>query len=589
MILTSSYQKIKETWIGHTGYGNVYLRIYGRVSQEPDIENNRYEVYAKSTLYVEVGSFTDASSGYRNLYCTGLNPVEGSSHGTFSGETILCETSGYVTHENDGTKSVTISSGYYSNYLKFGGTVEETVELPTIPRASSIAVSNVNLSQNVGITIGKKVDSFTSSLTYEIGTLKGTIIEKTSLSSYVWEMTEELIKEVKTANPSTKNVSAKILCTTYKDDTQIGDTKTAEFILTITDKPTISSIVRSELNTNISALTSAVLRHISENKFTITAAAPFGTTIKSYRVKTTTEDSGLFNTNEITLNNIQSFYEDEEGNLKTKFLITCIDERGNESETHELVCDFINYINVSFSPTDILIKRTNSASNDAIVSLNGNVYNSLIGETQNTVSIKYKYKKKEEPEYSELKEITPSIAGNYFKIENVTLTDSFDFTENYDFVFYVTDILNNEDEATYLFKSSKSIVRWHKNGADFNELSIKGNKVITFENLKEVTLYSTEEQKTSETWIDGRPIYKKVYIGTTENEDKEILESDVDIDFVDIRGQVINQIGTKYPLGHFFNGYGAGIRIENNDLVLYHTADIVGDYYVILKYAKNTD
>ena len=97
-----------------------------------------------------------------------------------------------ISHKNNGTQKIRITfsvDGKLSNYYPVGS-ISKEIELPTIPRASDIAIANTDLGQNIPITIGKKVDSFTSTLTYTIGTLTGTIVEKTNLSNYPWVMGE---------------------------------------------------------------------------------------------------------------------------------------------------------------------------------------------------------------------------------------------------------------------------------------------------------------------------------------------------------------------------------------------------------------
>lgn len=386
-----------------------------------------------------------------------------------------------IKHNDDGSKTVRISVSGNVPYSSFGFSEQgEDYTLTKIPRASNIAVSNTNLGQNIVIVIGKLVNTFTSTLTYEIGSLTGTIVEKTTLENYPWVMSEELIGQIKNAYPSNNQINAIVRCKTYDGDTQIGSTKSATFVLSIVDKPLITSAIRNELNENISSLTNSVLRSASCNKFTINATAPVGTSIAYYRVKNGDADSGYLTSNEVTLNNIQSFYKDSDGNLKTKFIVTCQDERGNESDGFEVVCDFINYINVSINKTDTLISRSSNVSTDAKITLQGNFYNGQIGTTANTIQIKCKYKKQGTTTYSELMSIDYTAEENKFNVSNFAIEGTFNYQDNYEFIFYVTDLIGTEDSYEYLFKNSVSIVKVHKNGMYIKQLdtdTMKINKV----------------------------------------------------------------------------------------------------------------
>ena len=318
---------------------------------EYNIENNNSPVIA--TIFL---GRTSSRSYFGGNY-TGNITIDGDSH-DLSGEVPyptyidggkwypVASWSKTVNHKDDGSKKISVSASLSSNYFTpSSSTASGEVELTTIPRASDIAISNADLGQNIPIVIGKKSDIFTSTLTYTIGTLTGTIVEKTSLSNYPWVMSATLINQIKNAYPNSGSyakggIEAKIVCKTYNGTTLIGSKETT-FKLYIIDKPTISSATRAELNTKISALTTSVLRHASQNKFTISATAPTGATIVGYRVKNGTQDSGLSTSNVVNLNDIQTYYT-ESNTLKTKFIITCIDSRGNESNEFPLVCDFIN-------------------------------------------------------------------------------------------------------------------------------------------------------------------------------------------------------------------------------------------------------
>src|SRR5699024_8247153 len=197
--------------------------------------------------------------------------------------------------------------------------VSDSMQLTTIPRASSVSVSNYDLGQNIGIVIGKKVSSFTSTLTFKIGKKYGNIVEKTNDSNYIWVMSDSLIKEIKASNPNTKNISVTIYCDTYNGDTKIGSTQSTTFTLTIIDKSTIESITIEEQNTMVSGLTTDIVKYVSKPKITVNATDPFGTTIKKYYFLKgdTTYNS---DTNVYTLENIQDSFMDGDI-LKTRFTV----------------------------------------------------------------------------------------------------------------------------------------------------------------------------------------------------------------------------------------------------------------------------
>ena len=382
-----------------------------------------------------------------------------------------------VRHNSDGKKIVSVGGSMSTTQFNPNSASSSgSMELTTIPRASDIAVSNTDLGQNIPITIGKKVDTFTSTLTYTIGTLTGTIVEKTNLSNYPWVMSSTLINQIKNAYSNTGSyakggIEAKVTCKTYNGTALIGS-KDATFKLYITDKPTISSAVRTELNTKIKALTTNVLRHASQNKFTITATAPTGATITGYRVKNGIQDSGLSTSNIVNLNDIQTYYE-ESNVLKTKFIVTCVDSRGNESEEFPVVCNFTNYIPVSINKTDVTLKRSSGTSNDCKIYATGNFFNGKIGTTSNTIAFKVRHKLKTATEWSSWITLSTTYTDNTFKVNNVAISATFDYTKNYDIELMATDKIGESDDYSKVFVSSVPTEKHHSKGAWIRELSFE--------------------------------------------------------------------------------------------------------------------
>lgn len=518
-ILTTNWQCLGQKYIGTSG-GNLYVRLYARYSEQ-DIANNRSYVYYQARSYYENSTYIQDGQGTIGVSGTGASYKSGACTRPTTGETVSVETSGWVYHNDEGYASVTGNASIDFPNWGWSGTATASADLPRIPRASSISVANYDLGQNPNIVIGKKVDSFTSTLSYKIGTRTGVIAEKISDPNKVWEMSSTLISQIKMDNPKNHIVETIVYCDTYNGNTKIGSTQEAKFKLFIVDKPIVTDVIREELISSIANKTTAVLRSISKNNFTITATAPEGTTIMAYRVKNGNQDSGISTVNVVRMNDIQNYYE-VNGSLKTKFIITCIDARGNESDGYSLECDFINYIHVSLNKTDVKITRTNATTNDAKITLAGNFYNGLIGTIQNIISLKFKYRKQGTETWSNLMAVKATYDGNKFKTDNLSIPGDFDYQENWEFMFYASDVLNDTDEYLYTFISSIPFVKWHKNGAwikeiDTNKLMVNGNQVLN--NVKTLRMQLTGEQ-TLEAETTAQVLF----------DDKEIVEGVISFD-----------------------------------------------------------
>lgn len=115
--------------------------------------------------------------------------------------------------------------------------------------------------------------------------------------------------------------------------------------------------------------------------------------------------------------------------------------------------------------------------------------------------------------------------------------------------------------------------------------------------LNEERSYSTEEVNTGKKWIDGKPIYRKVYTDTMGVGTKTFTIPN-DINVISIDGVVTNSSGVKFPIPYFIStptgNYGLYIYIQDTNLYCLQY-DINQSYYqggtiiVILEYTKTTD
>lgn len=152
MELTSEYKLLAEQYLGDTGNGNVYIRTYAKCTIQ-QIEQNRSAVTVKSVLYLSAGTFTTGQPTKASTWASEMDGVgDKDVHGTYSsGETILTEIGGWITHNADGI----YSNGYATTDFKstpwgWNGTAYGTFSLKKIPR---YATCNQSLNSKTETTI----------------------------------------------------------------------------------------------------------------------------------------------------------------------------------------------------------------------------------------------------------------------------------------------------------------------------------------------------------------------------------------------------------------------------------------------------
>ena len=191
-----------------------------------------------------------------------------------------------ITHNADGTKSFTISSKLDINVSNYGSaTVAFPAYMPKINRTSTVSVPNATLGSAVNLAITKVDTNYTSTLRYDWYGQTGTIVDKTTSTSYSWTPPISLASGI----PNSVSGSGKIYIDTYSGTSLLGTSSTT-FTASVPNSvvPTLSSVTLSDTNPKVSAILSSpnflqVLSNIAVNFSG--ASGAYGSTIQSYKAE----------------------------------------------------------------------------------------------------------------------------------------------------------------------------------------------------------------------------------------------------------------------------------------------------------------
>ena len=112
-------------------------------------------------------------------------------------------------------------------------------------------------------------------------------------------------------------------------------------------------------------------------------------------------------------------------------------------------------------------------------------------------------------------------------------------------------------------------------------------------------VYSTDEIKIGK-WIDGKPLYRKVFAGTKESKkNKAINISDLNVDYIRYYGNITTNIGQsdgeyEFPL-NYYETSSAYIRTNfhrkysNITIVSTNGTYFNGNFKLVIEYTKTTD
>ena len=192
-----------------------------------------------------------------------------------------------VSHNSDGTKSVSCKASFTSGVALGSASISATYTCETIPRKSTLTVSSGTLGTSQKLTITEQASAFYHKLTYSCGSKSGYILgskeKPVSTLSTSWAPPLSLAKE----NTTGKSVSITFTLYTYTSSSGslIGsNTYTKSFTVPSSVKPGVPSISLEDLNGYYS--TYGYVQNKSKVKVTTSASTSNcqGATIKSYTI-----------------------------------------------------------------------------------------------------------------------------------------------------------------------------------------------------------------------------------------------------------------------------------------------------------------
>lgn len=477
-----------------------------------------------STVTVEVIA-SKSSSSTSNTWGThstsaSVNGSSQSAGGSFTltpgGSITLLSKSFTVPHNDNGSKTTTISVSVGGDVMWGSGSA--TITLDKIPRASSVSGSFGNIGEKTTININRASSSFTHTLEYSFGSLTGTIATGVG-TSYNWTIPTSFYAQIPNANSGTGTIT----CKTYDGSTLIGSS-TCSFTAKVTNSnPIIGTYAYKDSNSATTAITEnnqRIIRNNSNLLFTVgSATAKNSATISKYEITFNEMTKSRTSAGDIDFGIINLSYN-EIATLKVT------DSRGNIStaEIEVIIDDWV-------LPSGLIsLNRKNNFYSETYLKADG-TYSSL--SNKNQMLIKYQYKKVSDNNYSSLKEISDNVEetidldNNYQWNVRVIISDKIGSTTYNLFLDRGMPIAFFDRKRTSAsincFPTEDKSFKVDGNVKVNGTLTVNDKEVAIAENeeststintyscdyINKLNTYSTEEQIIG-TWIDGKPLYRKV-------------------------------------------------------------------------------
>lgn len=213
---------------GETGKNGFKLRLDYEVTKQSTADN-------KSTVHMVLYLYANTTGSY-NQDGDAYWSINGKkTYYTFSYTSpawyVLGERTEEISHNNDGTKTVTLSGMWCSaisgGWAPYSLSVSGEVTLPTIPRATTPGIGGVTMGETAHISLPRASSGFTHTLRYVFGGAAETIATGVA-TGYDWLVPESLAAQI----PDAASGKGTLTCETYSGSTLIG-TKSVTFTASV--------------------------------------------------------------------------------------------------------------------------------------------------------------------------------------------------------------------------------------------------------------------------------------------------------------------------------------------------------------------
>ena len=215
------------------------------------------------------------------------------------------------------SSAITYTSGWYTVSNKISGTTPAafqvysgsgssrnntyTYSMAVDPTVSTVSAPNGTLSTPLTLTVTRYNTGFTHTITYKCGTVTGTVVEKSTATSVVWDNTNGNVSALAAQNTSGLTVNVTFTTTTYSGTSVVGTHSTTVSMAAPADaKPSVAITVEDVAG--YFATYDAYVQGWSKLKITATPTLAYGSPIKTYAI---TADGKSYNTSPVTTDVVQ--------------------------------------------------------------------------------------------------------------------------------------------------------------------------------------------------------------------------------------------------------------------------------------------
>lgn len=308
-------------------------------------------------------------------------------------------------------------------------------ELEAIPRTASISCPVGTIGQPVTVSLHKADGGLSHTVTYQFGSLEGTVVERTQQSQIQWTIPKSFYTQI----PNARRGSGTLTCETYNGDVLVGQTS-CQFYANVDEeacRPVIFAQIEDENDTAISLTgdCNTLIRYQSNARVSATYFGRNSATITDYKM---THNGKVYTDSEVLIEGVEN----------GTFEFTVTDSRGLTTSYTEIK-SVIPYVKLTCN----LTCDKPDGDGNMTLSLSGNFFDGYFGDADNSLVVQYRYKPVGTTWATSdgWHRIGPAITGNgYFAEEELS---GLDYQTAYTFQAQAIDELTAVNSAEYTVRA----------------------------------------------------------------------------------------------------------------------------------------
>ena len=409
---------------------------------------------ANNTSTIKYYLYMISMDGYSGSGATARGYINGGQVGTFTSIGVnttkqIGTKSTTVTHNNDGTKSVSYSASVDTSWSLGDASLSGTLTLPKINRLATVTSAsdftdeeNPTLSFNnpAGFTVYPYLNFYDSNnnLVYQLYRNSETIT-----SPYTWNITGEERSALWQSTNKQQTYKVNVGVDTYNGTTKLGNNSKAQTMTYVNAKPSQSTVFTETNQKVIDVLGNSnadtIIQNVSQLKLVSTP------TVK----KSATVSKILFEHNNLSIEDKESPYEYPFTVINSKFKVTIVDSRGYSIPT-EYTKSIIEYTPIDI--TQYSFKRYNPTSSDIVFNAKIKYKQTTFKNTANVPTIKWKVGEQGTLNTISSSDYTIDTTNDTITITNLVLSNVLSYQNSEKMYLYVNDLLTEDTEYTLVTK-----------------------------------------------------------------------------------------------------------------------------------------